>query len=57
MKPLFHYHYVKSEGAVESAAHLLPDFENVSLADALKWALEGKFSSNEIQVVLKRLCR
>ena len=51
MKPLFHYHYVKSEGAVEVAAHLLPDFSNVNLEAALKLALKGQFSPNEVQVV------
>lgn len=57
MKPVFHYHYVKNDGAVEVAAHLLPDFSNVSIEEALKLALGGKASPNEIQVVLKRLCQ
>lgn len=57
VKPLFHYHYVKSETAVEVSALLLPGFSNVSLEEALKLALEGRISLNEIQVVLKKLCR
>lgn len=55
MKPLFQYHYVKSEDAVEVAAHLLPDFSNVNFETALKLALEGEISPNEIRVVEKRL--
>ena len=54
-KPLFHVHYVKSRPSVETAAHLLPDFANANLEDALRLALEEEISPNEVEVVLKRL--
>lgn len=54
-KPLFHYHYVKSSGSVEVTASLLPGFTEASVEDALKLALAGEHSENEIQAVLRHL--
>ena len=56
VNPVFKYHYVKSRGAIEVAAFLLPDLSNVSFESALKLTMEREFSSNEIQTVLKYMC-
>ena len=54
-RPLFHYRQSKGDGAVANAASLLPHLRLTSKEEAIRLALQGRHSANEVELVLSYL--